>query len=99
MTTFRIVFSEEAGEQFTALEQDKNQMAKFKAVRKTLGIMETNLRHPSLSTHEFTSLKGPKGEKVFESYAQNKTPRAYRIFWYYGPESGFLTIAAIIPHP
>jgi len=34
--------------------------------------METNLRHPSLDTHEFTSLKGPK------------TPCAYRIFWYYG---------------
>jgi hypothetical protein len=101
MTTFRIVLSEEADEQLTLLEQRKSQKAQLKAVRKTLGLMETNLRHPSLNTHEFTSLKGPDGEKVFESYAQNKTPGAYRIFWYYGarPKKGFLTIATIVPHP
>lgn len=61
--------------------------------------METNLRYPSLNTHEFSSLKGHEGEKVFESYVQNKTPGAYRIFWYYGPKKNEITIAAIIPHP
>lgn len=50
--------------------------------------IETNLRHPSLNTHEFRSLKGPNGEKVFEAYAQQKTSGAYRVFWYYGPERG-----------
>ncbi len=29
--------------------------------------MEVNLRHPSLQTHIFQSLKGPNGEKVFEA--------------------------------
>lgn len=96
---FKIVFSEEADEQFSALEKASDSKAQFKAVRKALGLMETNLRHPSLNNHEFTSLKGPHGEKVFEAYAQNKTPGAYRIFWYHGPEKGFITIAAIIPHP
>jgi len=61
--------------------------------------MEVNLRHPSLNTHEYTALKGPRGEKVFEAYAQQKTPRAYRIFWYYGPKERQLTIIAIVPHP
>jgi hypothetical protein len=61
--------------------------------------METNLQHPSLQTHEFTSQKGPAGEKVFESYAQNKTPAAYRIFWYYGPGRGVITVSAVVPHP
>jgi hypothetical protein len=61
--------------------------------------METNLRHPGLETHEFSSLQGPDGEKVFESYAQNKTPAAYRIFWYYGPGHGIITVFAITPHP
>ncbi len=77
--------------------RDKN--AVFRAVRKTLGLMEIDLRHPSLRTHEFTSLKGPTGEKVYEAYAQNKTPGAYRIFWHYGPEKGQLTILAITAHP
>jgi len=39
------------------LEQDSSKKAILKSVRKTLGLMETNLRHPSLNTHEFTSLK------------------------------------------
>lgn len=52
--------------------------------------METNLRHPSLNTHEFQSFKGPNAEKVFESYAQQSTPGAYGIFWYYGPEKGVI---------
>jgi hypothetical protein len=71
----------------------------LKTVRKTLGFMETNLRHPSLNTHEFTSLKGPNGEKVFEAYVQQRTPSAYRIFWYFGPGKKQITIVAITPHP
>ncbi len=47
--------------------------------------METNLRHPSLHTHKFDAIESPFGAEVFESYAQNKTPEAYRIFWCYGP--------------
>ena len=61
--------------------------------------MKTNLRHPSLNTHEYYSLKGPRGEKVFETYAQQKTAGAYRIFWYYGPGKGAISIVAILPHP
>jgi hypothetical protein len=71
----------------------------LKAVKKTFGFTETNLRHPSLNTHEFTSLKMLNGEKVFEAYAQQKTPAAYRIFWYYGPDRKQNTIFAITPHP
>jgi hypothetical protein len=37
--------------------------------------------------------------KVFEAYAQNKTPGAYRVFWCYGPEQGEITVIAITPHP
>ena len=72
----------------------------MKAVRKTLGLMETgNLRHPGLNTHEYTSLKGANGEKVFEAYAEQNTPAAYRILWHYGPGAGVIIILAITPHP
>ena len=96
---FKLKFTPEADKQLSELENSPSKKAACKAVLKCLGYMEINLRHNSLQTHEFTSMKGPKGEKVFESYAQQKTPGAYRIFWYYGPEKGELTIAAIIPHP
>jgi hypothetical protein len=70
-----------------------------KAVEKTLGYMETNLRHPSLHTHEYSQFRGERVEKVFESYAQNRTPGAYRIFWHYGPGESIISVVSIIPHP
>jgi hypothetical protein len=71
----------------------------LKAVRKCLGLMQTNLRHHSLQTHKYSSLSGPNGETVFESYAQQRTPAAYRVFWYYGSQPGQLTIVTIVRHP
>lgn len=96
---FRIGFTDKAYEQLINLEKSPSKQREYKAVRKTLGLMETNLRHPSLNTHEFSSMSGPKGEKVFESYAQNRTPAAYRIFWYYGPKKHEITVVGIVPHP
>ena len=73
----------------------------FKQVAKAVGLLASDPRHGSLNTHEYESLQNPfdpKG-KVFEAYASNKTPGAYRIFWCYGPERGTITILAITPHP
>lgn len=71
----------------------------LKAARKALGLLESNPRHPGLNTHQFSSLKGPGGEEVFEAYAENKTPAAWPIFWHYGPDKNQITILAITPHP
>ncbi len=94
-----LIFTPQASADLQEIEKDLSKSNTLKAVRKCLGFLESNLRHPSLHTHEFRSLKGPKGEKVFEAYVQQKTPGAYRIFWYYGPERGLITIVAITPHP
>ncbi|PMB26426.1 hypothetical protein CEN46_03740 [Fischerella thermalis CCMEE 5318] len=77
-------------------ETDSN---KYQKVLKTLGLMETNLRHPSLNTHKYESLSGSNGEEIFEADVENKTPGAFRVFWYYGSEQGVITILAITPHP
>ena len=102
----KLVFTPTADEQLTALENSPAKAAVCKQVKKTLGYLETNSRHPGLNTHEFMSLQGAKGERVFEAYAQNKTPGAYRIFWHYGPDEvigksrvSIITIVAITPHP
>jgi hypothetical protein len=96
---FELIFTPQADSDLREIENDRSKGNVLRAVRKTLGLMETNLRHPSLNTHEFISLKGPNGEKVFEAYAQQKTPTAYRVFWYYGPSRGRITIVSITPHP
>ena len=94
---FRLQFSTEAQEALGNLEQ--TDLKKHRKVLKTLGLMETNLRHPSLKTHKYESLSGPNGEEIFEAYVENKTPAAFRVFWYYGPGREVLTILAITPHP
>jgi hypothetical protein len=99
MNNFEIILTEEADEYLKLLEADKGRKSTYKAVSKALRLMSTNLRHQSLATHDFYSKQGPNGEKIFESYAQNKTPGAHRIFWYYGPGKQKLTVVAITPHP
>ncbi|MBM5781960.1 MAG: hypothetical protein FJ368_00885 [Pelagibacterales bacterium] len=75
-------------------------MAKrYKSVLKALAYLETNPKHPGLNTHKYSSLKGLNGEEIFEAYAENNTPAAYRIFWHYGPNKNMITIVAITPHP
>jgi plasmid stabilization system protein ParE len=96
---FKLIFTPQADSDLREIETDPRKKNILKALRRTLGFMETNLRHPSLNTHEFTSLKGPHREKVFEAYVQQKTPAAYRIFWYYSPDKKQITIVAITPHP
>jgi hypothetical protein len=72
---------------------------RYKAVKKTIQLLASDPRHNSLQTHEFYSLKGPHGEKIFEAYAEQNTPAAYRVFWYYGPSKEQITIIAITRHP
>jgi hypothetical protein len=96
---FDTFLTDGAKEQLNRLKADKGLLKRYKAVKKALLFLSQNPRHPGLKTHEFTSLKGPNGEKVFEAYAEQSTPAAYRIFWYYGPGSKQITIVAITPHP
>ena len=95
--TFTLTFTPEAVLVLRKLEVEND--PKLKKVRKALGLLETNPRHSGLATHEFTSLSGPAGEKVFEAYVENRTPGAWRIFWFYGPGPGMIRILNITPHP
>jgi hypothetical protein len=94
---YKLKLTTEAKEVLETLKTNDPQ--KHKKVLKALGLIEVNLRHPSLKTHEYDSLKGPNQEKVFTAYVENNTPAAYRIFWHYGPEQNELTILTITPHP
>jgi len=94
---FRLEFQPEAETALATLQQTN--LKKYQKVLKTLGLMQSNLRHPSLNTHKFESLSGPNGEEVFEAYVESKTPAAFRIFWHYGSGRETITILAITPHP
>jgi hypothetical protein len=93
---FKLSFTREAASVLEKLATEND--PKLTKVRKALGLLENNPRHPGLATHEFTSLSGPAGEKVFEAYIENQTPSAWRIFWYYGPEPGMIRVLNIAAH-
>jgi hypothetical protein len=97
--SFTLKFTHQAESDLKTLEEDNSLLKRFKAVRKALGYLETNPRHPGLNTHKYSALSGPNGEEIFEAYAENKTPAAYRIFWFYGPDKEEITIIAITAHP
>ena len=97
--SFELLFTEQANSDLSELGKNRAQAKRLKAVQKTLGYLQTNPRHPGLKTHKYTSPAGPNGEDIFEAYAENQTPGAYRIFWFYGPTKKQITIIAITPHP
>lgn len=73
----------------------------FKQIHDCIQKLLNNPRHPGLHTHKFDSLEHPYDPRapVFEAYAQNRTPGAYRVFWCYGPNKNQITIIAITSHP
>ena len=102
----KLLFTPAADAELTALEGNPSLAGVLKQVRKTLKLLEGNPRHPGLRSHEYASLEGPNKERVWEAYAQNNTPGAYRVFFHYGPDEivgdkrvPVLTIVAITPHP
>jgi len=96
---FSLLFSDIAEQQYNELQSNNALSKRLKAVQKALGFLEKNPRHPSLNTHKYSSLSGANGEDIFEAYAENNTPTAYRIFWHYGVGKNIITIIAITPHP
>ena len=97
--SFKLFFTKEAVTNLKELESNPSKKKRAKAVKKALGYLELNPKHPSLNTHEYDLLSRQFGIKIFEAYAENKTPQAYRIFWHYGPDKKDITIIAITPHP
>src|SRR5712691_11302328 len=78
---------------------DKTEQKFYRKLIKALGYLRENPRHNSLASHEIDVLSRKCGFRVFQSYLENKTPAAGRMFWAYGPDKGDITILGIEPHP
>lgn len=96
---FNIIFTPKVREEMHELKEDNSMKDHLKEIHQALDFLSHNPRHPSLHTHKYNKIKGEDGEEVFEAYAENDTPGAYRIFWHYGPGRGVITVVDIIHHP
>ena len=77
----------------------KNETKLYKQLGKAMALLQNDPRHPGLNSHEISSLTARYGMKVFESYLENNTPKAGRIFWVYDPKKKDITIIGLEPHP
>jgi hypothetical protein len=100
---FKLRFSPSVDALLKEMEQgDPNQQAKLKKIRKALGHLEIDPRYPGLHSHRYESFPVDTDVKVWDSYVENRTPGAWRIFWRYGPDDqgvSVITVLAIGPHP
>jgi hypothetical protein len=103
--SYKLRFAKDARETLHALEVgDANDAIKLKKVRRALACLEQNPRHPGLASHPYESFPVEQNVKVWDSYVENNTPSAWRIFWRYGPDEPdadlpVITVLAITPHP
>lgn len=97
--SFQLYLSDRAKEKLALLEGNPTFHKNLKAVVNALSYLENNPKHPGLNTHKFDGFNQRYDCPVFEVYAQNQTPGAYRIFWCYGPQKNEITILDIVTHP
>lgn len=93
---FRIDLTDEAKAALARLKKrDVNRARKVASTLKKL--REHGPSYPSLNSHKIDSIAGPHGQ-TWESYIENHTPDAWRIFWCYGPKAGVITVFLIRNH-
>ena len=77
----------------------KNDEELYKKWGSAMKKLSHNPAHPSLATHEIEVLTRRYGVRVWQSYLENKTSAARRMYWVYGPRQGQITDIGLEPHP
>ena len=106
--SYALRFTKSAEKQFALVQ--RNDPAKHRKVVKCLRKLPDDPKQSGLNSHKYASMTGPNGEEVWESYVENETPAARRVFWCYGPDEktgeapdmtlvNVIAVVAITPHP
>ncbi len=78
---------------------NKNELKLFKKLLSCFHKLAENPKYPGLCTHDIDTLTKRYHKKVWQSYLENHTPSAGRVFWVYGPNKSDITIIGLEPHP
>lgn len=105
---YTLRFTEDTSEALDQLRSKAHLRDKAKKVFKALALLEKDPRYPGLHSHQYEQFPGYVDAKIWDSYVENGTPSAWRIFWMYGPNETdpvtgadvhVITVVAITPHP
>ena len=77
----------------------KKELSLYNKWGKALRLLSQDPSYPSLHTHDIEPLTKRYGIKVWQSYLENNTSRAMRMYWVYGPDRQDITIIGLEPHP
>ena len=77
----------------------KDEESLYKKWGKAMVHLAHDPQYPGLHSHEISALSRRYGEKVWQSYLENRNPIAARMYWVYGPGKGEITIIGLEPHP
>ena len=77
----------------------KKELALYNKWGKAMRLLSQDPYYPSLHTHDIEPLTKRYGIKVWQSYLENNTSHAMRMYWVYGPDRQDITIIGLEPHP
>ena len=83
----------------TAGTISKKELALYNKWGKAMRLLSQDPSYPSLHTHDIEPLTKRYGVKVWQSYLENNTSRAMRMYWVYGQDRQDITIIGLEPHP
>lgn len=97
---FTLLYTPEAKSVLLALQHgphaDKGKLHKTRKALRLLAGEGPSYR--GFQTHRYQSVPGPGGKPLWESYIENQTPSAWRMWWIYGPGEADITIVTFGPH-
>jgi len=77
----------------------KDEAVLYKKWGKAMAFLAHDPKHSGLQSHEIGPLSRRYRVKVWQSYLENNTPGAGRLYWVYGPGKGEITVIGLEPHP
>lgn len=77
----------------------QNEALLFKKLAKAFKMLSNNPMHPGLHSHKIDDLSRRYNTEVWQSYLENHTPKAGRLYWVYGPRRNTITIIGVEQHP
>jgi len=86
VSSSQLRFAAPARETLDLLSGSTQYATKLWKVRRALGLLQINPRHPGLHSHRYENFPGAPKTKVWDSYVENRAPGAWRIWWTYGPD-------------
>ena len=95
---FRITLSDKVNKWAQDAKTNKRLERKYDKFKKTIKLLrDVGPRHTGLKTHAMKTWCTDDGKQIWNSYVENGTPSAWRMYWIYdGPDT--IHVLSVGPH-